>query len=592
MLRADFIVRITVLLLIMLGITILSSAWLIPFDAVKSRVDALSLKDAVNFFTFSYYNRITLIIKFVGFALLAIGSMLFMLRIRVSRHIEELLISFPGKTRDIFRRLGQLREDRLYVGVLFGIIVLSSLIRLVFLFVPIRYDEAYSFLHYASRPLYILISNYSTPNNHVFHTLLVHIMYHIFGSHVWAFRLPAFIAGTLLVPISYIVGYMFYGKRTALLSACLVASSSILIEYSTNARGYSIISLIFLIIITLGAYISRENNWVAWSLFVICSAIGFYTIPVMLYPFGIVIMWFFLMIIFGQINPLYVSQFIKTIFISCFAVLFVTMILYMPIVIASGIDSLISNKFIQSLSWGGFSNNIGRSLLKPWYQWNRDIPSIISFVLAGGFIASFLSRKKRANHGSLLVLAVIIWCAMLLMIQRVIPYPRVWMFLLPLYFILASAGVDWIITKVEGKIGIKVPYVFILAIFIMLISINMEVLRTQAVKYQGIDTCLDAEEVTVFLQENMGLNDRVIVSLPSSYPLLYYFQLYGLPKKHLLDRSISKGRVFVVVNTLQGQTLKSVIDDWKNSDQWNMDYATMIREYESVILYEIKKEQI
>ena len=589
MLRADCIVRITVLLLMMLGIALLTSAWLIPFDAVKPHIDALSLKDSVNFFTFSYYNKIILIINFVGFAVFAIGSMLFVLRKRVSRRIEELLISFPGKIRDILRCLWKLREDKPYIAVLFGIIVLSSLIRLVFLFAPIRYDEAYTFLHYASRPLYILISNYSTPNNHVFHTLLVHIMYHIFGSHVWAFRLPAFIAGTLLVPISYIVGYMFYGKRTALLSACLVASSSILIEYSTNARGYSIISLIFLIIITLGAYISRENNWVAWSLFVICSAIGFYTIPVMLYPFGIVIMWFFLMIIFGQINPLYVSQFIKTIFISCFAVLFVTMILYMPIVIASGIDSLISNRFVQSLSWWDFSKRIGGSLLKTWYQWNRDIPSIIGFVLAGGFIASFLFQKKKANHSSLLVFAAIIWCSILLTIQRVVPYPRVWMFLLPLYFILASAGVEWIITKVESKIGIKVPYVFILVISIMLISTNMEVLCTKAVKYQSIGTCLDAEEATVFLKENMGLNDRVIVSLPSSYPLLYYFRLYGLPEKHLLDRSISNGRVFVVVNTLEGQTLKSVIGDWRNSEQWNIDYATMIREYESVLLYEIKK---
>jgi uncharacterized membrane protein len=68
------------------------------------------------------------------------------------------------------------------------------------------------------------------------------------------------LAGLCLVPATYMAARSLYEYRGALLAAGLVASSSALIEYSVNARGYSILSLVFLAMIPLSAYAVRNNN--------------------------------------------------------------------------------------------------------------------------------------------------------------------------------------------------------------------------------------------------------------------------------------------------------------------------------------------
>jgi hypothetical protein len=122
------------------------------------------------------------------------------------------------------------------------------ILALLFLFQPMRYDEAYTFTHFASTPLYLALSNYSSTNNHLLNTLLVHFSYILFGNHPWALRLPTLIAGWLLVPGTYLVTRTFFGKHAALLAAALVASSSALILFSANARGYTLMALFFLLL--------------------------------------------------------------------------------------------------------------------------------------------------------------------------------------------------------------------------------------------------------------------------------------------------------------------------------------------------------
>ncbi len=116
-------------------------------------------------------------------------------------------------------------ESRLHLGALFLVILIAGLVRLEFLFQPMRYDESVTFVSYASPPWYIAITDYTAPNNHVFHSLLAHISILFFGGEPWAIRLPAFVTGILLVPASYVAARAHYGKHTALVAACLGASA-------------------------------------------------------------------------------------------------------------------------------------------------------------------------------------------------------------------------------------------------------------------------------------------------------------------------------------------------------------------------------
>ena len=109
------------------------------------------------------------------------------------------------------------------------------------LFQPIRYDEAATWIDYASQPLAQALSDYRFPNNHLFHTLLVHVSAALFGDSPWALRIPAFVAGVLVVPLVWAVGRALYSQSAGLISAALAATSASLTLYSTNARGYTML---------------------------------------------------------------------------------------------------------------------------------------------------------------------------------------------------------------------------------------------------------------------------------------------------------------------------------------------------------------
>ena len=103
------------------------------------------------------------------------------------------------------------------VAVLLGVIAFA--IRLAHVRQTMRHDEAYTFLHYATAPLASALSDYTYPNNHLFHTLLVWISTRLFGPSEVAIRLPAFFFGMLLVPAVYRLALRFADRGASLLSA-------------------------------------------------------------------------------------------------------------------------------------------------------------------------------------------------------------------------------------------------------------------------------------------------------------------------------------------------------------------------------------
>src|SRR5919204_3963186 len=110
-----------------------------------------------------------------------------------------------------------------------------------------RGDEAFTYTEYASLPWFVALGDYTYPNNHLLHTLLVHGAARLLGPEPWALRLPAFVAGVLLVPATYLAARALYGPTTALIAAGLVSASGWLTLYATNARGYSLVLLCFVV---------------------------------------------------------------------------------------------------------------------------------------------------------------------------------------------------------------------------------------------------------------------------------------------------------------------------------------------------------
>ena len=112
------------------------------------------------------------------------------------------------------------------------------------------------------------VSAYDFPNNHIFYTFLAHVAFILFGSEPWVLRLPALFAGVLIVPATYMTVRIFYDKYAAILSAGIIAASVPFIRYSTQARGYTLVCLVTLLVVSLAAYLLRHKNshpGEAWS---------------------------------------------------------------------------------------------------------------------------------------------------------------------------------------------------------------------------------------------------------------------------------------------------------------------------------------
>ena len=561
----------------------------LPFELVKVKIDAYALYGNANIFTPAFFEQMVVKLRFIAIMIFLASGLLYIGRRQAQQYVSNMLTSLLSFLRELTQYFKEaiIKEDKIHLYALFIILLIAIVIRVCYLFQPMGGDEAVSSYAYTLMPLYIGLTNYSAPNNHLFHTFLSHMAYLLLGNHPWVIRLPALFAGILLVPASYMVTRIFYNKYAALLTAGIVASSTYLIRYSIYARGYTLICLIFLLILALATYLKQSRNSAAWLLFTILSALGFYTIPIMLYPFGIVIMWLFLSIIFKDTN-LCRNHLLKDLFIFSIITALLAFMLYAPVFAISGLESVIANPYVTPKSWSYFIAKFPDSLGSLWNFWNRDVPSAISFLLVIGFFISLVFHKRLSIHRIPIILAVAIWCIPVLIAHRVVPYARVWLFLLPLYIGLSSAGVSYLLRPFESKFS---KY-FSVSVAILAITISLWMSLSFVKPPYYSDKILDNEPITIFLKDYLQPGDRVLDTAARESPdpsLIYYFRRYDVPVKFLISDLDSSQRILVIANE-RIQPLEELLN--KEGVSVN-DYGLpkLIQRYKVVSLYELNRKE-
>ena len=139
-------------------------------------------------------------------------------------------------------------------------------------------------------PNFLRLFLYNTTNNHI----LQHPYknpYTIFGFSLPALRFVAFTSGVLSIPVIYYLCKEL--KQDGRLAAITLASFPLYIEYSTNARGYTLQTFIFLVtllIIKLNYNLlnNHKNNLIA--LFI---ALATLTIPTFIFVIPGIFIWLF-----------------------------------------------------------------------------------------------------------------------------------------------------------------------------------------------------------------------------------------------------------------------------------------------------------
>jgi 4-amino-4-deoxy-L-arabinose transferase-like glycosyltransferase len=408
-----------------------------------------------------------------------------------------------------------------------------------------RYDESFTYLTYASKPFFVLMSNYSEPNNHILHSILVKISSDLFGAAPWAIRLPGFLFGVLLPLLVFWLASRFYSIRLALTAAALSASNSYLIEYSTIGRGYTMLCFFSLLIFGAAHSLKEDQeNDLGWFAIVVCGALGFYTIPIMVYPLaGSFLYLFVFLVVFGDSRS---KSFIKI--LSCgLSVSLIGLLLYSPVFLVSGFQQLFANKFVSPKTFVFVKEQLPDSLLETVIFWFRDVSAVGAGIL--GFVLILFFTKDRKFI--FLVLSVLASSVALVFIQRVVPFERVWIFILPLFLIAAARGLflflEILSVPLEKNTTLAVPIIICCALAYLVYQNGSIVVSKETGVFPEASQLIDS------IAPQLKEGDIIVAAAPSDFPLKYYAARKGLDLRHFDVTRIderSDAQEYFIVNRL------------------------------------------
>ena len=490
---------------IIVGIGLLS-LYLQSFHAVINFLGMLGFNNPSSFTeTFYGSNRLNFILA--SSVVLLFGIVGAYYRNRLIWFTEILLDDFNNKFNFLKKYIVEVfaKETKLHSFLLLFILIIGVFNRVLHLHHPFRYDEAFTLYSYVKSPLLFSIANYSYPNNHIFHNILVQVSTSFFGDSLAAIRLPAFLSGILLLPLFYAFVRKLYNKNIGLISTSILACSVPMINYSVNARGYTLVCLLFMLLLCFALKKNRTYADKFWI--ILLSGLGFYTVPVFLYPFTIFLLWIFLKE--GKIA-------INELVIYCFGTVILSLVLYTPVFLYTGLDSLINNPYIVKYNIIEMPQFIFSKFFS-LFQWFLNGYGLSIFVLCSlGLIVGAFLKNKKAN---LLLASSIISIAILMFAHRVVPPNRTLIFvLLVLIPIVINGLLFWV--KRERL------YLIIGFFIVVVLSIYLNKDRYLLSKDKSI---FEYDKIALEIIDILKTDDALYATLPVDYPFQYYLEKYNSP---------------------------------------------------------------
>lgn len=411
------------------------------------------------------------------------------------------------------------------------ILLLGFWLRLHYLDRPAYLDESASFIDYAREPISTIVSTYFDPNNHVFYSILMHIAYTVLGFDVWVLRFPAFIAGLITLPLVYQMGARFYDHEIALLAMGISAASAPLIEYSVSGRGYTVITVCFLLLLWIGERSLRTIDnppVVLYLCYAVVASIGFWTVPVMFYPMGIAALFW---VVGLGVRRRWKHLLWATLTLTTGALL--TLFLYTPILRAYGLEALIGNRHIVTLSLSDVIRTMMRLPRDMLVFFAIGLPFATRYLLlilliVAGF-GAFHPSSDAHWQSRLLIIAFAVWLTSVMIVQRVIPPLRVWSFAIPLVALWSASGIMmlWRMGHAHLKLPPSTLATHVLIAFLSLACAFSVVRQNVLHTYTLSSGANDAEAAAAFITEQLDDNDPVLFIAGWVHPLWYYLERDG-----------------------------------------------------------------
>lgn len=279
---------------------------------------------------------------------------------------------------------------------------------------PVSFDEACTYILFTREGFVETITTYPAPNNHVFFTILTGICNNLlFGNILLKIRLTSIFINILSLLALYKFAITFFSRNFGLLFVGLYTGLFFTIYYSYMARGYCLVSLLFIgCLYYTFKIVKGDESRKHFLLFGLLSVIGLYTIPTFIYAF--ISLSVYIIIVKRH---LFWTQFKVGL-----SVFLTSTLLYFPIIYNCGLNSIISNPYVKSMQIIPTLKSIPTYLLYT-IQEITGIHWLIVITISSISIYHMLKSKEKRTL--VFILVMIITPLFLIVIQRVNPFARV-----------------------------------------------------------------------------------------------------------------------------------------------------------------------
>lgn len=434
-------------------------------------------------------------------------------------------------------------------------VIIGVGIRGYYLSQPMRFDESVAFLEFVNGNLQSLFY-YPYPNNHVLHTILVKLVTLVLGANPISIRLIAFLAGIACIPLVYSVCRQL--NQVGIFAALSVSVFPFLISYSTNARGYTLLVLLTLLMTLLGLYLIKRPSIAGAALMALVASLGMLTMPSMLFPIAGLYLWVVLSL-FINTKDLRIAFYKFIIPCGVFTAIF-TLILYTPVIIASqGIETIVNNIYVKPQAWSVFFEQLYPHIRNTLSDFLRDIPGFLRVSSLILVLIGMFSYIKKRDHVSLLLLpSLLLGSAVVLLLQHKIPFARTWIFIIPFLILAADAGFTLIIEYFSP--GMRRSITLLTSLAALIFAIRLMASNNIAM-YPDTGIFSEASIAAKYLKSTITKQQQNLVfesKTPATYPIYFYLWYYDIPIKFSDSNSAHSDIIYIVKKS--SYSLKDMTD--------------------------------
>ncbi len=395
-----------------------------------------------------------------------------------------------------------------------------------------RYDEAFTAIYYSHSALHTLVS-YTAPNNHILHSLLAQAAMRLIGSQPLAVRFPALAAGLLALAMVIRLGRRLGDRRIGLAGAALLAINPTFVDYTINARGFTLTLLLTLVLLELTLFARKTRTRRYRYALIGVAAAAILTLTSMAILIAGVMAWIIWQA--GGFARRAVSEKIVPLLVGCI----VGGVFYLPALAMGWLGSHF-DRF-------GYDDPV--LLLADWLRlaFTPILPGLL--IALGLVVGLWVAQKRRSGpsnaflrwvvclYGAAASLALVQW-----MITGTLFYPRNYFYLLAPLALLAGMG----LARLAGRTMTLLAILIVGAGFVTL---------------SGLDAPTAVDTLADLVRQN-PVEDRVLIGCCLEEPVFYHLRLSGEAERLL---GAPESGYFVVIGDFQ--PWQEVLAAYKLSDR-------------------------